>query len=92
MRAYELVVVVRPTLKDAEKKKVLEAVKGWFGELKIKKEDDWGQKPLAYPIKKEVAGSYYLWMLESETGVPSDLEQRIIRHEDILRHLLVRTK
>jgi len=92
MRAYELVVVVRPTLKDAEKKKVLESVKGWFGDLKIKKEDDWGQKPLAYPIKKEVAGSYYLWMLESDAPVPNDLEQRIIRHDDILRHLLVRTK
>jgi ribosomal protein S6 len=76
MRSYELVIVVRPTLKDADKKKLLETVKGWLQETKIKKE----------------AGSYYFWQLESETGVPSDLEQKILRNESIIRHLLLRTK
>lgn len=92
MRTYELVVVVRPSIKEADRKTLLETVKGWMKDVKVVKEDDWGQKPLAYPIKKEEAGYYTLLQLESETGVPTDFEQRILRNESIIRHLLVRTK
>lgn len=92
MRTYELVLVVRPTVKDEERKKLLGTVKDWLKPVNVAKEDDWGQKPLSYEIKKEVAGHYYLLQLESEAGVPTDLEQRILRNENIIRHLLVRTK
>ena len=91
MRLYELVLVLRPSLKDADKKKVLDSVKEWLKEVKVKKENDWGQKPLAYTIKREVAGHYYQLMLEGE-NLAKDVEQRIIRNENILRHLLLRTK
>ena len=92
MRTFELVVVMRPSVKDADKKTLLETVKGWAGDAKVTEEADWGQKPLAYAIKKENAGSYYLLKLESETALPNDLEQRILRNDSIIRHLLVRTK
>jgi ribosomal protein S6 len=92
MRKYELVMVVRPSLKEADQKKLLETVKGWIKDVKFTKEDAWGQKPLAYPIKKEIAGNYYQWLFESEAGVPTDFEQRILRNDDIIRHLLLRTK
>ena len=92
MRSYELVVVFRPSLKEAESKKLLESIKSWLQETKINKEDDWGQKPLAYMIKKESAGHYYFWQLEAEAGVPADLEKRILENNNVLRHLLLRTK
>lgn len=93
MRLYELVLVVKPGVKEADRKKLLETVKGWLKDVaKITKEDDWGQKPLAYPIKKELAGYYTQWFVESEAGIPSDFEQRITRNDDIIRHLLLRTK
>lgn len=91
MRTYELVFIVRPSLKDADLKKLLETVKGWLKGIKIAKEDDWGQKPLAYHIKKEVAGHYYFWQLEGE-NIPGDLEQKLLRNESVIRHLLLRTK
>ena len=92
MRLYELVVIMKPSVKEADRKKILETAKGWLKDVKFLKEDDWGQKPLAYTIKKEIAGYYYLWQFESELGVPADFEQRIIRNENIIRHLLLRTK
>lgn len=92
MRLYELVMVFRPSLKEADRKKLLETVKGWLKDVKFKKEEEWGQKPLAYPIKKEIAGFYILWQFESEEGVTKDFEQRLIRNDDIIRHLLLRTK
>lgn len=91
MRTYELVLVVRPSVKDAERKKLIETIHGWLDGIKVKKEDDWGQKPLAYTIKKEVAGYYYLLHLETDKTIPADLERKIIAKDDIIRHLLIRT-
>jgi ribosomal protein S6 len=100
MRLYELMLVLKPSLKDADRKKVLDTVKEWLKDVKVKKENDLGQKPLAYSIKKENAGHYYQLMLESdlpavgtgEGGVAKDFEQKLIRNENILRHLMLRTK
>lgn len=92
MRLYELVLVLRPSLKEADRKKLLESVKGLLKDVKFTKEDEWGQKPLAYPIKKEIAGYYTQWKFESEAGVPTDFETKLIRNDDIVRHLLLRTK
>lgn len=89
MRTYELVLVVRPSLSEADRKKLLESVKAWFGSLKVTKEDDWGSKALKYSIKKELTGHYFDLFLEGES-VPADLEKRILNQENILRHLLIR--
>lgn len=92
MRLYELVVVLRTSLSDSERKKFLDQVKTWLGDVKVTKEDDWGQKPLAYKIKKEVAGVYHKMNLETEKTIPADFETRLIRNDSVLRHLLLRTK
>ncbi len=92
MRTYELVIVVKPSVKEADRKKLLEQVKEWLGKVvKVTKEDDWGQKALAYPIKKEESGHYFMMQLEGET-FPEGLETRIFQHASILRHLVIRTK
>ncbi len=90
MRIYELVLVMHPKLAEADRKKLLTTVKAWVGDMKVAKEDDWGSKALKYPIKKELTGHYFDLMLEGM--VPLDLEKRIINQENILRHLLIRTK
>lgn len=91
MRTYELVVVVKSSVKEADRKKLLEQVKGWLGKVKVTKEEDWGQKALAYPIKKEDSGHYYQLFLEGET-FPTDFETRVLQNNSVLRHLLLRTK
>lgn len=91
MRNYELVLVLRSSLKEADLKKVLDTVKGWLGDLKVAKEEDLGTKTLSYPIKRETNGLYLSWALEGE-NVPSDLEKKIKTNDNIIRHLLLRTK
>jgi len=88
---YQLTVVVRSTLKDTQQKKVIEDIKDVFGKAKIK-ENVWGQKPLAYPIKKEISGYFVSLDIETEEKVPQDLEKKIISNDDILRHLLLKSK
>lgn len=90
MRNYQLVLVLRPSLKDADRKKLTDNVKGWLKDAKITKEEEWGQKPLAYKIDKELSG-YYLNLLFETEVVPSGLEKNLLAQENILRHLLLKT-
>jgi len=92
MRLYELVMVLRPSLSEADRKKLIESVKDMVKDLKITKEEDMGQKPLAYRIKKEIAGVYHALHLETDKSIPSDLERRLLQNDNIIRHLLIRTK
>ena len=87
-----MVLVMRPSLKEADRKKLLATVKEWLGKVKIAKEHDWGQKALAYVIKKEDAGYYFMMQLETEEAIPADLETKIIRNDGVIRHLMLRTK
>ncbi|MDO8657771.1 MAG: 30S ribosomal protein S6 [Candidatus Levybacteria bacterium] len=92
MRAYELVLVIKSSLSEAQRKKLLDSIKLWLKDLKIAKEDDWGQKTLSYKIKKETSGYFAVLHLEGENPVVQDLEKRILGQENVLRHLLIRTK
>lgn len=92
MRTYELVLVVNPSVTEPNRKKVLDTVKAWLGKAKVTKEDDWGSKALKYKIKKQETGHFYDLMLETADAIPADFEKRVFMQEDILRHLLVRTK
>jgi small subunit ribosomal protein S6 len=92
MRLYELVLVLKTSLSEAERTKVLDAIKELVKDLKVTKDEDWGQKPLSYKIKKEAAGVYHMLKLEGENPVPADFEARLLRNDNVLRHLLVRVK
>lgn len=90
MRKYELVLVLNSTLSDAQRKKILSNIKDFAKSAKITKEDDWGQKVLSYPIKKESSGHYIDLLIESEESLPTDLERRLMTQDGLLRHLLLR--
>jgi small subunit ribosomal protein S6 len=92
MRSYELVVVVRSSLADADRKKLIDNVKKLLEGVKFSKEEEWGQKPLAYPIKKELTGHYYFFKFEGEEVAPAGFEQKLLLNDNILRHLLLRKK
>lgn len=92
MRLYELVLVLKSSLKEDERKKILAAIVATLKDFKIIKEDDLGLKPLSYKIKKELSGHFHLMHVEGENGIAKDFETSLIRNENVLRHLLVRRK
>lgn len=92
MRIYDLVLVFKSSLADDKRKKLTDTVVSWVKDAKATKTEEWGSKPLSYPIKKELSGNYVYLTIESEIGVPTDFEKKILAHTDVLRHLLVRTK
>lgn len=91
MRSYELILVTKTSLTDALRKKLISGVKTLLKELKIVKENEVGLKSLAYKIKKENNGFYFDFTLEGET-VPMDFERKLLENDNILRHLLLRTR
>lgn len=90
MRAYELILVLRPSLKEDERKKLLNTIKDYLGKPEVVKEEDLGQKMLSYMIKKETSGHYTRLLLEMEAEVPLDFEKRLLTSDGILRHLFLR--
>lgn len=90
MKNYQLVLVLKSTLSDENRKKFLETVKSWIKGAKFTKEEDWGKKALAFPIKRETAGVYQNFLFELKEELPQDLEKKINASENVLRHLLLR--
>ena len=91
MRTYDVALVLKTTLSEADRKKVLQSVKDILKGTKIAKEDDWGEKALAYQIKRQTTGAYFVLSVEGES-IPSDFEKKLFANENIIRHLVVRTK
>ena len=92
MGNYELTLVLRPSLTEDAREKILKKIEKLAEEAKGKAEPPvlWGKKVLAYPIKKEKEGVYTFFSLSLEGGETLPLERKIRMEEGILRHLLVR--
>lgn len=91
MRSYELILVAKSSLTEPLRKKMITGIKALLKDLKIVKENEVGQKILAYKIKRETNGFYFDFVLEGET-IPQDFEKKLLENDNILRHLLLRTK
>ncbi len=90
MRSYQLVVVLKTTLSEANRKKFVETVKSWIGDAKFTKEEEWGEKVLAYVIKREKSGFFQNFVFELKDDLAKDLEKKITASDNVLRHLLLR--
>jgi ribosomal protein S6 len=90
MRIYQLVVVLKTSLTEANRKKFLETVKSWIGDAKFSKEEAWGEKVLAYTIKRENSGFFQNFVFETKEEIAKDLEKKLTASDNVLRHLVLR--
>jgi len=91
MKTYQLVLVLKTSITEANRKKFVETVKGWLGTAKVAKEEEWGEKVLAYEIKHEKSGFYLNFLLEL-AKIPADFEKKLFASENVLRHLVIKEK
>ena len=90
MRRYEVVYVFSDSKQSvpdmcAIVRKDLESLK-----IHIKQEEDMGKRKLAYPIRKQTEGHYYLFSVEMDPQTVTTLNTYYKHNEDVLRHLIVR--
>jgi ribosomal protein S6 len=90
MRSYQLVVVLNSTLTEANRKKFIETIKSWIGDAKFTKEEAWGEKVLAYTIKRMNSGFFQNFVFEVKETLANDLEKKLTASDNVLRHLVLR--
>lgn len=93
MRHYEICIVVHPDQSEQvpamiERYKTLVAEQGG----KIHRIEDWGRRPLAYPIEKLVKAHYVLLNIECSHETILEIENGFRFNDAVLRHLTVKTK
>jgi len=92
MRRYEVVFIVHPDLTDEEVK----AVSDRYGDLivaqkgTIIKTEDWGRRKLAYDIKKQSKGAYFLIDFYGPGQMIKEIERNFNIDDKILRFLTVK--
>ncbi len=92
MRDYELVFIIQPNLEDEERVVLVENVQEWVAAVggEIAKMDYWGQRKLAYSVRKFQEGFYVLMQVRLPPGGVRDLERRFQISEQVLRYLTVK--
>lgn len=88
MNSYYLTLVLKAGLEDGARKELLDSVKKSFA--KTEKEDLWGARSLAYPIKRNTSGFYVHFEMEADPKEIKALDKNLKLEEDVLRYLLVR--
>ena len=94
MSLYELVFIARQEVSPVRAKELAKKVNDFITSKggKIKKEEYWGFKNLAYQVKKSRKGHYLFFILESSEKVMHELGTQIKLTQDIIRHLFIKIK
>lgn len=89
---YELVYILTPKFSEDEfkskAKEILDLLKK--AEAEVAKEDFWGKKELAYPIKHFEEGWYVLCEFSSEPERIKEIDKTLKLQEEIIRFLIVK--
>ena len=91
MRHYEICFIVHPDQSEQvpamiERYKALVAEQGG----KMHRVEDWGRRPLAYPIQKLVKAHYVLMNVECTHETLAEIENGFRFNDAVLRHLTMK--
>jgi len=91
MRKYEMTYLISDEVEEGNLNKVTGKIAGYIADAegKIKKEDVWGRRKLAYPIKKEDFATYVTINFELPQDKVKGLEEDIKHTKGILRHMMI---
>lgn len=86
---YETVFILTPVLSEDQTKEAVTKFKDLVkkGRGKIRHEESWGMRKLAYPIQKKSTGFYHLIEFEADSQFVAKLETEYHRDERVIRFL-----
>ena len=92
MSSYEGLFIIKPELKDEDAKNVFKVLNDLVAKNggSVKKEEIWGKRPLAYPVKKFKEGHYYKLDFEAPGDIVPKLEGACKLNGDIIRTMISR--
>jgi small subunit ribosomal protein S6 len=91
MRKYELTFITHPELDKDALVEVTNKVQSWITDAggKVEKVDNWGKKPLAYPIRKQKDGQYVYMEMEMPPQIGAVIERNLRYIESVMRFLII---
>ena len=92
MENYEIMFIVKNTIEDEANKKVADTLKDLItkDKGKIIEFKEMGKRKLAYPIKKELTGTYYVMTVEASHETIMEFDRKVLINENVLRHLIIK--
>lgn len=90
MRNYELMVLVQPDLDEIAFGDVTSKIAGWVTDSggTVEKTVDWGNRRMAYQIRKQRESHYVLFNITVEPSATKELERNMRFLEPVMRHML----
>lgn len=92
MENYEGLFIIKPEIQEEAVKNVYKTISDSVAKNggSVKKEDVWGKRQLAYPVKKCKEGYYYKLDFTAPTAAIVKLEEACRLNGDILRTMITR--
>ena len=92
MNKYEMMFIVKATMEEANVKAVADNMKKLAESLsaKIDSFKEMGEKKLAYPIKKEINGYYFVMTMIASKDAVKEIDRKASIDENIIRHLIIK--
>lgn len=90
MRTYEVVLIIHTDLDETATNEAVEKVKGWITTAggTVSKVDSWGKRRLAYVIRKQRDGQYFLITADFPPAFTSELERNLRFLEPVIRFMI----
>ena len=91
MNKYEIMFILKSNEEEAIKNQVSE-FKAIITDMKgeIVEEKEMGNRKLAYPIKKELNGYYYVMTVNANNDAVAEFDRKARISENVIRHLVIR--
>lgn len=92
MNKYEMMFIIKATMEEANVKAAANNIKSLAESLNVKVESfkEMGQKKLAYPIKKEISGYYFVMTMTASKEAIKEVNRKMSIDENIIRHLIIK--
>jgi small subunit ribosomal protein S6 len=93
MNKYEMMFIVKATMDSDKVKSSAENIKKIAESNKAKVVDfkELGERKLAYTIKNEINGYYYVMTMQASKEAVAEIDRKASIDETIIRHLIIKT-
>ena len=94
MNKYEIMFIIKSTLDEETIKKTSEDLQKLINikPSKVVEFKEMGRKKLAYPIKREVSGYYFVMNVETTHETLAEFDRKVTINENVLRHLIIKVE
>ena len=98
MKNFENIYILRGSLSEEQAQKEIENIKQYFKDVKISKNKEningqlgyLGLKRLAYTIRREKTGYYYITHLEGTDNNVSEIEKQLRLNDNVIKFITIR--